>query len=121
MQRNPNVTVRFRGVMEKCTYCVQRINQGKRRAALNADVSQQIIDNITPACAQGCPTKAITFGDINNPKSPVAKLKKAERDYVLLSELNVQSRTSFLAKIRNPHSDFPTASAPRSEDGTQAG
>ena len=121
MQRNPNVTVRFRGVMEKCTYCVQRINKGKRRAALNADVSQQIIDNITPACAQGCPTKAITFGDINNPKSPVAKLKKAERDYMLLSELNVQSRTSFLAKIRNPNSEFPTASAPRSEDGTQAG
>jgi MoCo/4Fe-4S cofactor protein with predicted Tat translocation signal len=107
MQRNPNVTVRFRGVMEKCTYCVQRINKGKRNAALNPEVSQQIIDRITPACAQGCPTKAITFGDINNPKSEVAQLKAAALDYVLLSELNLQSRTSFLAKVRNPNPSFP--------------
>jgi len=107
MQRNPNVTVRFRGVMEKCTYCVQRINKGKRNAALNPEVKQQIIDRITPACAQGCPTKAITFGDINNPKSEVAQLKAAALDYVLLSELNLQSRTSFLAKVRNPNPSFP--------------
>ena len=107
MQRNPNVTVRFRGVMEKCTYCVQRINKGKRNAALNPEASQQIIDRITPACAQGCPTKAITFGDINNPKSEVAQLKAAALDYVLLSELNLQSRTSFLAKVRNPNPSFP--------------
>ena len=118
MQRNPNVTVRFRGVMEKCTYCVQRINKSKRRAALNPEVAQQIIDRITPACAQGCPTKAITFGDINNADSEVAKLKKAARDYLLLSELNVQGRTSFLAKIRNPNPNFPQASA---EGATQAG
>ena len=116
MQRNPNVTVRFRGVMEKCTYCVQRINKGKRRAALNPEVAQQIIDNINPACAQGCPTQAITFGDINNPKSAVARLKKTARDYILLSELNLQSRTSFLAKIRNPNPQFPKA-----EGKTQAG
>ena len=116
MQRNPNVTVRFRGVMEKCTYCVQRINKGKRRAALNPEVSQQIIDNITPACAQGCPTDGIVFGDINNPNSAVAQLKKNARDYILLSELNLQSRTSFLAKIRNPNPQFPKA-----EGKTQAG
>ena len=80
---------------------------GKRNAALNPEVSQQIIDRITPACAQGCPTKAITFGDINNPKSEVAQLKAAALDYVLLSELNLQSRTSFLAKVRNPNPSFP--------------
>lgn len=118
MQRNPNVTVRFRGVMEKCTYCVQRINKGKRRAALNPEVATQIIARITPACAQGCPTKAIIFGDINDSTSEVAKYKNAARDYRLLSELNVQGRTSFLAKIRNPNPNFPTASASSS---TQAG
>jgi len=109
MQRNPNVTVRFRGVMEKCTYCVQRINKGKRRAALNPEVSQQIIDRITPACAQGCPAQAITFGDLKNPESEVSKLKKTARDYRLLTELNLQARTSFLAKVRNPNPNFPTA------------
>ncbi len=119
MQRNPNVTVRFRGVMEKCTYCVQRINKGKRRAALNAGVAEQIIDRITPACAQGCPTQAITFGDLKNEKSEVVRLKKTARDYTLLSELNLQSRTSFLAKIRNPNPDFPQAAD--AEGSTQAG
>jgi molybdopterin-containing oxidoreductase family iron-sulfur binding subunit len=118
MQRNPNVTVRFRGVMEKCTYCVQRINKGKRRAALNPEVATQIIARITPACAQGCPTKAIVFGDINDKGSEVARYKAAARDYRLLSELNVQGRTSFLAKIRNPNPNFPTASA---SSATQAG
>jgi molybdopterin-containing oxidoreductase family iron-sulfur binding subunit len=118
MQRNPNVTVRFRGVMEKCTYCVQRINKGKRRAALNPEVKQQIIDRITPACAQGCPTKAITFGDLNNDKSEVARLKRTARDYRILTELNMQARTSFLAKIRNPNPNFPPAAA---EGSNQAG
>jgi molybdopterin-containing oxidoreductase family iron-sulfur binding subunit len=115
MQRNPNVTVRFRGVMEKCTYCVQRINKGKRRAALNPEVAQQIIDNITPACAQGCPAQAITFGDLTNPESRVSKLKKSALDYRLLTELNLQARTSFIAKIRNPNPTFPKASASGSD------
>jgi MoCo/4Fe-4S cofactor protein with predicted Tat translocation signal len=119
MQRNPNVTVRFRGVMEKCTYCVQRINKGKRRAALNPEVAQQIIDRINPACAQGCPTQAITFGDLKNDKSEVVRLKKTARDYTLLSELNLQSRTSFLAKVRNPNPNFPQAAD--AEGSTQAG
>ena len=118
MQRNPNVTVRFRGVMEKCTYCVQRINKGKRRAALNPEVGSQIIENINPACAQGCPAQAITFGDLKNQESSVSKLKTTARNYQLLSELNLQTRTSFLAKIRNPNPNFPKAEA---EGSNQAG
>ncbi len=105
MQRNPNVTVRFRGVMEKCTYCVQRINQHKRRSKLADDkaTAQTIIDSIKVACQQTCPTQSIVFGDINNPNSEVSKLKALSRDYVLLKELNLKPRTSFLGKIRNPN------------------
>jgi molybdopterin-containing oxidoreductase family iron-sulfur binding subunit len=117
MGRNPNVTVRFRGVMEKCTYCVQRLNKAKRRAALNPEVSQQIIDNISTACGQSCPTGGVAFGNLNDPNSAVARLKKSARDYTLLSELNLQSRTSFLAKIRNPNPQFPK----KAEGKTQAG
>jgi molybdopterin-containing oxidoreductase family iron-sulfur binding subunit len=105
MGRNPNVTVRFRGVMEKCTYCVQRINQHKRRAKLAGDeaTAKKIIDAITPACGQTCPTGAITFGNINDPESKVSKLKALSRDYELLKELNLKARTSYLAKVRNPN------------------
>jgi MoCo/4Fe-4S cofactor protein with predicted Tat translocation signal len=107
MHRNPNVTVRFRGVMEKCTYCVQRINKGKRNAALNPEFSRQIINSIVTACGQSCPTGGIAFGDLNDPESEVSKVKKDPRNYRLLSELNVQARTSYLAKIRNPNPNFP--------------
>jgi molybdopterin-containing oxidoreductase family iron-sulfur binding subunit len=108
MARNPNVTVRFRGVMEKCTYCVQRINGGKRRAKMAKDEASALaaIRSITPACAQTCPSGAIVFGDINDPTSKVAQLKKADRDYGLLTELNVKPRTSYLAKIRNPNPEI---------------
>ncbi|MBU1432697.1 TAT-variant-translocated molybdopterin oxidoreductase [Myxococcota bacterium] len=103
MQRNPNVTVRFRGVIEKCTYCVQRINAGKRLAkgAKPAEIAA-LIESITPACAQTCPTGSIIFGDINDPQSAVAKVKRQRRDYTALSSLNLQPRTSYLARIRNP-------------------
>ena len=119
MSRNPNVTVRFRGVMEKCTYCVQRINKAKRHAALNKDVAKEIISNLHVACSQGCPTQGITFGDLTDENSKVSRLKKTALDYTLLSELNLQSRTSFLAKIRNPNPDFPQAAD--AEGSTQAG
>lgn len=105
MVRNPNVTVRFRGVMEKCTYCVQRINGAKRQAKLanDATVAAKIIDSIQVACQQACPADAITFGDINNPKSKVARLKAQDRDYKLLRELNLKPRTSYLARVNNPN------------------
>jgi molybdopterin-containing oxidoreductase family iron-sulfur binding subunit len=118
MRRNPNVTVRFRGVMEKCTYCVQRINKGKRHAALNPEVSEQIIERISVACEQSCPAQGGAFGDLNNKDSKVSKLKDHPRNYRLLSELNIQPRTSYLAKIRNPNPEFPKADA---EGSTQAG
>ena len=105
MARNPNVTVRFRGVVEKCTYCVQRINLGKRNANLapNKRAARAAIDAIQTACQQTCPTNAITFGDLWDDNSGVSKAKRQDRDYGLLTELNLVPRTTFLAKIRNPN------------------
>ncbi len=105
MARNPNVTVRFRGVVEKCTYCVQRINIGKRNAnlAANPKAARAAINEIVTACQQTCPTGAITFGDIWDPESAVGKAKAQDRNYGLLSELNLHPRTTYLAKVRNPN------------------
>jgi molybdopterin-containing oxidoreductase family iron-sulfur binding subunit len=112
MQKNPNVTVRMRGVMEKCTFCVQRIQEAKIAAKVAArDSSEYRIpaDSFTSACAQVCPADAITFGDINNPESSVAKLKTSERGYRLLEYLNISTRVSYLARIRNPNPKMPGA------------
>ncbi len=108
MARNPNVTVRFRGVIEKCSYCVQRINLGRQvaKAAETPEAKRAAINAITPACAQACPTSAITFGNIKDPEARVSKAKANDRNYRLLSELNVQPRTSYLAKVRNPNPDL---------------
>ncbi len=107
MQKNPNVTVRMRGIMEKCTFCVQRIEEAKIAQRVKAGSSPDIrvpADTFQVACQQACPARAITFGDIlEDSGSKVSKLKKRERNYRLLEYLNVATRVSYLARVRNPN------------------
>jgi molybdopterin-containing oxidoreductase family iron-sulfur binding subunit len=101
LQRNPDVTVRSRGVMEKCTYCVQRINHARVAAKLE---DRQIRDGeIVTACEAACPTQAIVFGNLNDPNSRIARAKASPLNYSLLGELNTRPRTTYLAIVRNPN------------------
>jgi len=98
------VTVRSRGVMEKCTYCIQRITKG--RIAADKEDRQVRDGEIVTACQQACPAEAIIFGNKNDPASRVARLKADPRNYGLLAELNVRPRTTYLAAVRNPNPDL---------------
>ena len=103
-QKNPEVTVRARGVMEKCTYCVQRIS-GARRAG-ERDSRPIGTDEVTTACQGACPTRAITFGDLHQSDSAVNRLKRDARNYALLAHLGTRPRTTYLAEIRNSDPDL---------------
>jgi len=112
MSKNPNVTVRMRGVMEKCTFCIQRIEEAKIARSVKAgasDVTKTPIPTFKTACQQACPSESIVFGNINDPESQVSKLKADSRTYTSLNYLNTRPRVTYMARVRNPNPAMPGA------------
>lgn len=112
MSKNPNVTVRMRGVMEKCTFCLQRIEEAKIGRLVKAGATDSHKTPIAPfktACQQACPSESIVFGNIADPTSQVSKLKESPRDYTMLKYLNTRPRVTYLARIKNPNGKMPGA------------
>jgi len=110
LQKNPNVSVRMRGVMEKCTYCVQRIETAKIHQKVKAAASDDIKvpdGRLKVACQQACPANAIVFGDVADPESAVYHEKMSDRDYAVLGYLGIRPRTTYLSKLRNPNPSMP--------------
>ncbi|MFO7798321.1 TAT-variant-translocated molybdopterin oxidoreductase [Rhodohalobacter sp.] len=106
MAMNPDVTVRFRGVIEKCSYCVQRVNSAKIKSKIATGSKKPEDGAVQTACQQACPANAITFGDLTDQNSVVSQHKQNDRNYVMLEEMNVRPRTSYLAKLRNTNSEL---------------
>jgi molybdopterin-containing oxidoreductase family iron-sulfur binding subunit len=112
LQKNPNVTVRMRGVIEKCTYCVQRLEAAKinqKRVQRDSKNFRIPTDSVKVACQQACPADAIVFGDLANKDSAVVKQKESKRSYTVLKYIGTLPRTSYLARVRNPNPKMPGA------------
>ena len=112
LSKNPNVTVRMRGVMEKCTFCVQRVQEAKIASKVRAKDSDKVqvpTDSFQTACQQVCPTNAIVFGNLKDPNSAVTKSKANPRDYRLFDYIGVNARVSYLARVMNPNPKMPDA------------
>lgn len=112
MAKNPNVTVRMRGVMEKCTFCIQRIEEAKIGRLVQAgarDKNEVPVHEFKTACQQACASDALVFGDKNNPNSRVSRLRQSDRGYVMLKYLNTEPRVTYLARIKNPNPKMPGA------------
>ncbi len=112
MQKNPNVTVRMRGVMEKCTFCIQRIEEAKISRLVEAgprNKNEVPVREFKTACQQACDSDSLVFGNINDPKSRVARLRNSDRGYVMLKYLNTTPRVTYLARIKNPNPKMPGA------------
>jgi molybdopterin-containing oxidoreductase family iron-sulfur binding subunit len=127
LSKNPDVTVRMRGVMEKCTYCTQRIEHAKitqkAKAGGTDDVRLTEAAGTVPktACQQACPAGAIVFGDVSDPDSTVSKLKQLPLDYSVLEDLLTKPRTTYLARVRNPNPQMPDYHAPFSTEEYENG